>query len=242
MPLCFLCAILQLCFSVLQQTQAACAAACSCFTCYLSSQLLVTSHSAVPEQDYRGTCWNEVSSLIKEAPSTLVQSPPRLTEVLWGIIHPEKQESYHIFSIVSLHPSWSDKGPHFGLAATDLCYNHTESCLFLACNLSPNKVCEEYNPAVGFQLSLSCLCSSFPAFWLPWHFVKWVFIMQTLHSLETRLNLQPYSKGLPVVFTRILSCIQSKKWKWGKSIINPGHFWRSAHRLLLKEMQGAASP
>lgn len=170
-----------------------------------------------------------------------MQSPPRITEVLWWIIHPEKQESYHNFSIVSLHPSWSDKGPHFGLAASDLCYNHTENCFFPACHLSPNNIYKEYNLAVGFQLSLSCLCNSFPAFGLPWHFVKWVFIMQTLLSLETRLNLQPYSKGQLVLFTRTLSCIQSKKWKWGKSTIHPGQFCLSAHRLLQKETQRAAS-
>lgn len=110
-----------------------------------------------------------------EALSTLVQSPPRVTEMLWWIIHAEKQERHHIFSIVSLHPSWSDKGPHFGLAATDQCYRHIERCLFPMCNLSPNNISEEYNLTVGFQLCLSCLCNSFPAF-RPWHFVKKVLL------------------------------------------------------------------
>lgn len=178
-----------------------------------------------------------------EALSTLVQSPPRVTEVLWWIIHPETWESYHIISMD--HISWSDKGlladPHFGLAATDLCYNPTESHLFPVCNLSQNNICEEHNLAVGFQLSVSCLCNTFPAFRLPLHLAKWVFIMQTLHSLETRMNLQPYSKGQLVLFTMTLSCIQSKTWKWGKSTIHPGHFCWSALQLLLKETQHAAT-
>lgn len=57
--------------------------------------------------------------------------------------------------------------------------------------------------------------------------------MQTLLSLETRLDLQHYSKGQPVLFTTALSCIQSKKWKWVKSTTHPGYFCWSAHRLLL---------
>lgn len=113
-----------------------------------------------------------------EALSTLVQSPPRVTEVLWRIIHPETWESYHIISMD--HLSWSDKGlladPHFGLAATDLCYNPTESHLFPVCNLSQNNIYEEHNLAVGFQLSVSCLCNTFPAFRLPLHLAKWVLL------------------------------------------------------------------
>lgn len=57
------------------------------------------------------------------------------------------------------------------------------------------------------------------------------FMMQTLHPLETRLNLLPHSKQQIALFSRILSCFQSKKWKWGKKLsIHPQHFCWSAHR------------
>lgn len=59
----------------------------------------------------------------------------------------------------------------------------------------------------------------------------WGFMMQTLHPLETRLNLLPHSKQQIALFSRILSCFQSKKWKWGKKLsIHPQHFCWSAHR------------
>lgn len=112
-----------------------------------------------------------------------------------------------------------------------ICATITLRAVFSLCAISHQII---YTKNTTWLLDSSCLlAASVIPFQLLDHgtlFVKWVFIMQTLHSLETRLNLQPYSKGQPVLFTRTLSCIQSKKWKWGKSTMHPGQLlgfcWR----------------
>ena len=105
------------------------------------------------------------------------------------------------------------------------------------CSLSLNNISEEYKLAFGFLLPLKCLLDTLTALRLLWHIIAMCFfIMQTLHPLETRLNLLPYSKQQITLFSRTWGCIWSKKCKWGKNLsIHLQHFCWSAHRPTIEQ-------